>query len=164
MNNKIAWYNTTEHDNEILDREAVIINFDGNQVALPYGFSVDTSWQKDFTETKYLGGSIQGDWNPAVSRTSNIQATVFDGDELDDDTVSMLRKLAVYAGICHVRTPEGSSYAANVDVSESRETRGFNIVPKYTLSVTRVDSQALDGITYDQWLEKRVEEEEEEEE
>lgn len=163
-NNRIAWYNTTEHDNEILDREAVIINFDGNQVALPYGFSVDTSWQKDFTETKYLGGSIQGDWNPAVSRTSNIQATVFDGDELDDDTVSMLRKLAVYAGICHVRTPEGSSYAANVDVSESRETRGFNIVPKYTLSVTRVDSQALDGITYDQWLEKRVEEEEEEEE
>ena len=83
---------------------------------------------------------------------------------IDDDTVSMLRKLAVYAGICHVRTPEGSSYAANVDVSESRETRGFNIVPKYTLSVTRVDSQALDGITYDQWLEKRVEEEEEEEE
>lgn len=162
--NKIAWYNTTEHDNEILDREAVIINFDGNQVSLPYGFSVDTSWEKDFTETKYLGGSVQGDWNPAVSRTSSIQATVFDGDELDDDTVSMLRKLAVYAGICHVRTPEGSSYAANVDVSESRKTLGFNVVPKYTLNVTRVDSQTLDGITYDQWLDKRVEEEEEEEE
>ena len=76
----------------------------------------------------------------------------------------MLRKLAVYAGICHVRTPEGSSYAANVDVSESRQTLGFNVVPKYTLSITRVDSQALDGITYDEWLEKRVEEEEEEEE
>lgn len=158
--NNIAWYNTTEHDNELIDGDAVIINFDGNQAALPYDISFSNTWKKDFIVTEYLGGHVQGDWNAAVKRESNISAVALDGERLDDDTIMMLRRLAEYPGVCHVRTPEGSSYAANIDVTEDRDTGSIRQFAKYTFDVTRVDSPGLDGITYDEWLEKLEEEEE----
>lgn len=157
--NRIAWYNTLDHDNEVIAADTMVIEFDGTQVSLPYGVTLSQKWKKDFTETHYLGGSVQGDWNPAVSRTASITTTAFDGDQLDDDTVAAMRRLAEWAGTCHVRTPEGSNFAANVDVSEERPSGGFGTLAHYTLDITRIDSPGLDGITYDEWLEKKPEEE-----
>ena len=133
-----------------LDMFAIIIDFDGYQVVLPYDITISNAWAKDFQETKYLGGAIQGDWNAAISRTSNISTRV--AVELDSDTVVLMRRLANYPGICHVRTPDGSSYSANVGVTEDREEKWVSKVTTFTLDITRIDSEGFDGMTYNEYV------------
>lgn len=120
-----------------------IIDFGKDSVTLRYNLSLSNSWNKDFTETKYLGGAVQGDWNPAVSRTGSIKATVSIKEdpmtENPEETIEAMRRLAVYAGVCHVRTPDGSNYYANVDVQEDREEKWVTQLAKFSLNITRVD-------------------------
>ena len=99
--------------------------------------------------TPYLGGSQQGDWNPIVSRTATYNVTLL-ADE-DADTIEGMRLLADYHGICHIRTPEGSSFAGNIDVSESKGHSEWDVV-NYTLTVTKTDPEKLDGQTYEEWI------------
>ena len=151
----IAWYNTTEGENEIIDTFTSIINYGGDRISLPYNLSLSNRWAKDFQQTNYLGGHIQGDWNPAVSRTGTITSVGIVnadlGSEKDVEVIEAIRRLAVYPGICHVRTPDGSSFAANVNVSEDREQKMINQLASYSLEITRVDSEGLDGMTYERW-------------
>lgn len=156
----IAWYNTTDDDNhEILDTFAMIINYDGvERLRLIYNMSLNNKWAKDFQKTSYLGGHIQGDWNPAVERTGSVSSVgvVADeyGSEEDHALIESIRRLAIYPGICHVRTPDGSSYAANVDVTEDREEKMINQLAQYTLTITKVDTESTDGMTYAEWLDQ----------
>ena len=142
-------YDEADH---ILDDFVSIIDFGADKVILRYDLSLSHSWKKDFTETKYLGGSIQGDWNPGVSRTGTVKATVsiYEDPFVDDpgSTVESMRRLAVYSGICHVRTPDGSNYYANVDVQEDREEKWVTDLAKFNLSITRVDPPSSDGEGY----------------
>lgn len=147
---ELAWTDLREAEGDTLDSNRVIIDFGTGRVFLEYDIDVTHTWKKDFTETKYLGGSVQGDWNPAVSRNGTISGvTVVD----DVTTIEEMRRLAVYAGICHVRTPDGSSYAADVQVSEGqKQGTGHNAV-EFSLTITRVDVETLDGMTYAEWQE-----------
>jgi len=117
-----------------------IIDFNGERLVLPYNVELSSSWEKDFTETKYLNGHIVGDWNAAVSRSGSINATLPRGDA----RIATIRDLAAWTGICHVRTPDGSSYSANVEVSESANYSSKAI--SYTFSITRVDPEGYEGI------------------
>lgn len=135
----------------ILEVEDAVIDFDSKQIFLHYNVDVSHSWSKDFTETKYLGGSIQGDWNPAISRTGSVSAIML--NSYDDEMILLLRQLAAYAGVCHVRTPDGSSFAADVEVSESRPHNTKSYRTEYSLSITRVDSEMLDGMYLSDWEE-----------
>ena len=144
--NRPAWIDLGSDDGDLLERQDAIIDFDGDQVRLPYNLTVSSSWTKDFQETQYLGGSIQGDWNPAVSRKGTI-STVSIASE-DHETIMAVRRLARYAGVCHVRTPDGSSYAADVQVSE---TRNLGKLASFELSITRVDPDSMDGLPYSVW-------------
>lgn len=146
---RLAWLDIGADEGDVLETDYGIIDFDGKQLLFRYNAKVSNSWSKDFTETKYLGGSVTGDWNPAVSRTSTINAVLASDDE---ESRRVLRRLAEYNGICHVRTPEGSSYSANVEVSENM---GFDTAGKLidiTLTITRIDPDNLDGVTYDNWV------------
>jgi len=118
---------------------------------LPYNIELSNDWGKDFQQTNYLGGSIQGDWNPAVNR-SGTYSTDFVIDE-DSDLVRDMRKLATYAGICHIRTPEGSSFACDVQVTETHSHASVGM-KAYSLKINQVDSQDLDGLTYDEWIQE----------
>lgn len=151
----MAWLDLDEDDGDRLDTFGIIIDFNGDSVMLPYNVSVSNSWKKDFQKTSYLGGSVQGDWNPATERTSRLNAVSVVFDTPDD--ISAMRRLADYAGICHVRTPEGSSYAANVDVSEDYEERMINQLAKFSISITAVDSYSEDGMTYEDWIRSQEE-------
>ena len=143
--NHPAW---TDLINEVvIDEQSVIIDFDGRQAILPYNISLSDRWNKDFQVTSYLGGSKQGDWNPGISRTGSFTTVLMP----DDDMLPIIRSLAAHNGICHVRTPDGSSFAANVDVSESKSHMSSNKV-SYTLTVTRIDPEELDGQTYEEWI------------
>ena len=145
-----AIYDTDEDDGDILNVFNVTIDFAGERVVLPYDISVSHKWSKDFTETKYLGGSVRGDWNPAVSKTTSINTTVI--VEEDPEQIRLMRDLAVYPGLCHVRTPDGSSFTADVEVNEDREEKWVNRLAKFSLSITRVDNDGFDGMTYDEWI------------
>ena len=63
-----------------------------------------------------------------------------------------MRRLAIYAGVCHVRTPDGSSFSANINVTEDREEKKINMIASFTLEITRIDSEGFDGMTYDEWI------------
>lgn len=121
--------------------DGLIIDFDDNQVTLPYNVRLENQWTKEFTETKYLNGHIQGDWNAGTSRSVSISTNI---SVKDSDKVNLMRALAIYEGVCHVRTSDGSSFAADVQVSESRES-AQNIV-SFSLAITRVESEGFDGM------------------
>lgn len=150
QDNEFAWENYDVTTGDCVNRFATVIDFEEGQIILPYDLSLSNKWAKDFTMTKYLGGSIQGDWNPAVERTGSVKTRV--AVEHDSDLITMMRRLANYAGICHVRTPDGSSYAANVNISEDREEKKINMIATFSLEITKIDPEGFDGIAYDDWI------------
>lgn len=152
----LAMVDYPDEDDEIttgyIEYFGAVIDFGSEQVRLPYNIELSNKWSKDFTEVKYLGGSVQGYWNRAVERTGSIKTSVvIEEDEVGPETMRTLRRLAMWPGICHVRTPDGSSYAANIDVSEDRESQWVRRLASVTLDITRVDVEQLDGMTMREW-------------
>ena len=45
-----------------------------------------------------------------------------------------------------------ASFACDIQVNEDRRYDSETIRADYSLSVTRVDAEDLDGMTYDEWL------------
>lgn len=124
-----------------------IIDFGGETIEVLLNQNISNGWDKDFKETQYLGGSVQGDWNKAVSRTGSVSTYMIRAT--DGEMIRSLRRLAAYTGICHVRTIDGSSYAADVQVSEDY---GYdNFATGFTLKITRVDTEGYDGILLSDW-------------
>lgn len=115
------------------------------EVSLPYNITLNSEWAKDFKRTAYLNGSIQGDWNPAVTRNVSIDTVLLKDDPLIDD----IRHIAELGEVCHVRTPDGSSYDANVQVSETGSYDTY--MTQYTLKASKVDPEGLDGVTLAEW-------------
>jgi len=129
--------------------DTALVDFSGSQIDFIYNVDVSHSWDKDFTETQYLGGSVQGDWNPAVSRKSSISTVMI--TLIDSDKIETMRRLANYTGLCHVRTPDGSSFAADVQVSETwNHDRGHKVV-EFSMDITRVDSEGFDMMALTDW-------------
>lgn len=147
--NTLAWVDTNEDDGDRLDSIANIIDFGDGRVNLIYEIDLSNSWSKDFTETQYLGGSVQGDWNPAVSRSTSISAVGITAD--DQETIQAMRRLAEHPGICHIRTRDGSSYAADVQVTENYKQSNDQRLVYFSLKVTRVDPETYDGLTLAEW-------------
>lgn len=149
---ELAWtdYDASENEEYKHDLFGLVIDFDGEQLILPYNVSFGNSWNKDFTTTKYLGGSIQGDWNSAVERTASGSTVI--PVEYDPTKVSLMRALASYAGICHVRMPDGSSFTANVNVKDDREEKWTRRLSKVSLDISACDAEGFDGMTYDEWI------------
>ena len=150
--NRFAWIDTTDDDEDFLDLQVTIIDFGGDQVVLEYDMEVSSQWEKDFIQTTYLGGSIQGDWNPAVKRSGSVSARSLVID--DERTIEKMRRLAAYAGICHVRTADGSSYAADVQVSEKQTYQTSGKIAEFDMSITRVDPEAYDAVALSEWEEQ----------
>ena len=146
-----AWVDLDETDGDILDLRYSVIDFDGNRLECDFNQSISNSFSKDFKETQYLGGSVQGDWNPAISRSSTVN-TVFI-NTYDPDAIRTLRALASYPGICHVRTKDGSSYAADVQVGDEVSYDKAGKVVSASLTITRVDPEGYDGMSLADWEE-----------
>jgi hypothetical protein len=145
---ELAWVDTRADDGDILEHEDNVIDFGTDSVALRYNADLSNTWAKDFTETQYLGGSIQGDWNPAVSRSGTFSAVTV-ADEID--MIESMRRLAVYTGICHVRTKDGSSYSADVQVGDAYRQDTAHKLVTFDLKITRVDREDYDGMTLEEW-------------
>lgn len=147
--NDIAWLDFGSADGDLLDVDYAIINFAGEEIHLRLNQDLSNSWAKDFKETKYLGGSVQGDWNKGYSRTGSLKGLVVTTD--DPDTIRQFKMLATWDAICHVRTPDGSSYACNIEVSDDMSYSTAGKAYTVTLNITRVDPEDLDGQEYSIW-------------
>lgn len=134
---------------ELFSNRDGIINFNGETIRVQFNVSLSSSWKKDFKETKYLGGTVRGDWNPAISRTASIGVTI---PTDDTESIMAMRRLADWNGICHIRTQDGSSYPCDIQVSGNSSYNEAGKVETYSLSVTRVQSDTLDGIPYSEWV------------
>ena len=115
------------------------------EIKLPYNISLQSKWAKDFKRTVYLNGSIQGDWNPGVTRDVSIDTVLLKDDPLIED----IRHIAELGEVCHVRTPDGSSYDADIQISETGSYDTY--MTQYTLKVSKVDPEGLDGVTLAEW-------------
>ena len=131
------------------ESEKTLIDFDGEQIQLFYNVDVSHSWNKDFRKTKYLGGSIIGDYVAGVERTGNVNAVSI--PILEPDMLGSMRRLAKYEGNCHIRTKEGSSFTACVQVSEEDNHDKAGFVRSFSMSIEKVESVALDGMTNAEW-------------
>lgn len=149
--NQIAMIDSPELGVNPIENEDLlnVIDFEGRQIRFYWETDYSNTWAKDFQETTYLGGSIEGDWNPAVSRSGTLSSKAI--TVLDQEMLKDVRRLADYPGICHVRTADGSSYAADVQVSEDYTDDEKGMVANYSLSITKVGSQGFDGMTKEQW-------------
>lgn len=153
-----AWEDYGEDDGDTLVSRYNIFEFEKGTVLLELDVDISNQWKKDFKETQYLGGSTQGDWNKAVGRSGAVGGVAIPGR--DDELIQAMRRLADMAGICHLRTKDGSSYAANVDVSDKYVWENGIEQYVYSLSITRVKPQELDGMTLEEWQETHEEESE----
>lgn len=154
--NTLAWTDTGDDEGDRLDSMANVIDFDAGRVELVYEIDLSNSWSKDFIETQYLGGSVQGDWNQAVSRSTSISAVGITAD--DQETIQAMRRLAEHPGICHIRTRDGSSYSADVQVTENYKQSNDQKLVYFSLKITRVDPETYDGMTLAEWEETQQEE------
>lgn len=148
--NQIAWLDLDANYDNILETENTIIDFDDGRILLEYNIDLSNQWKKDFQATQYLGGSVQGDWNPAVERTASVNAEVI--TLVDQGTIKMMRRLATHAGICHIRTQDGSSFAADIQVTETSSHDMYGMRASFALSITRVDQEKLDGMTAEEYF------------
>jgi len=148
--NDFAEYDTTEEGGyPQLDPGTLVIDFADDRAELPYNIAMSNAWTKDFERTVYLGGHVAGDHNKAVTRDLNATSVLVRGDR--DGVAELMRDLANYPGICHVRTPEGSSFAADVQVQESTSYDKASV--DYQLQIQKVDTVGFDGMTYAEWKE-----------
>ena len=144
----LAWYDLGFQDGDVIECNSMVIDCNGMQIILPFNLELTNKWQKDFKRTSYLGGAVQGDWNPAVLRDLSARTVIVknrDTGELMD-----LRDLAAYAGPAHIRTPDGSSFSCDIQVTEDASYSDKKV--KYSLSVKGIDPEEPDGLTLEEWL------------
>jgi hypothetical protein len=149
-------YKTTEGveafydaEDEHLHHNSMIIDFDGDRVELSLELDISSDFDKKFVQKEYLGGAIRGYWKAGVGRDTSIGAVAI--PSTDEELLTSMRALSEYLGACHVRTPEGSSFAANVKVSEVWDAGGSGKVVKFSLKTTRIEPEEYDGMTYEVW-------------
>lgn len=145
VDKELAWTDIDAGFNSVYQ----YIDFNGYQLRLLYNAQISSNFEKDFTQTKYLGGSMTGDWLEGVTRTGSVSSVLLTDEDVDD--IRDLRRLAVYSGPAHIRTKDGSSYTANINESDDY---GYNEAGKplsVSLSLTKTDRAGLDGVTLAEW-------------
>jgi len=143
----LGWYDADYVDGDILEDNNLVIDVDGDQIVLPYNLTLSNTWNKDFKRTTYLGGAVQGDWNPAITRDLSAGTVIVRGDDLDRQL--MIRDLAGYAGVAHVRTPDGSSLTADVQINETQSYDSRAIT--YSMTIKAIDPSEPVGMTLEMW-------------
>lgn len=143
----LAWYDTDSDDGDLLEEQQMIIDVDGEQIELPYNITLRNKWTKDFKRTSYLGGSVRGDWNPAVTRDLTAETVTVRGDEIDKQLA--MRGLAGYAGVAHIRTPDGSSLTCDIQIDEAQAYNTKKV--SYTLTIMAIDPGEPVGMTLTEW-------------
>lgn len=127
------------------------INYSGGFIEFKYNVDLDISWNKQFTKTHYLGGSIEGDWDEGVEINGSLAGNTFEDIEVEPDTYLQLRELGNTPDICRIRTIDGSNFTANINVSDSREHNHPGHMHSINLSYDKIDNPFEDGVLEEDW-------------
>lgn len=112
---------TVDGDVEFSDIEYVasgaMMRFDwaGGTLELPYNISIGDKYKKDVSVRKHMDGTNDAYWNTNIDRTGSLSSDLIRLDQ--QENVVLARELAHYAGPVFVRTPDGSAYEADVQVT-----------------------------------------------
>lgn len=98
------------------DFKAIRLDWAEGFLELPYDISIGDSYKKDVDIRQHLDGNMDGYWNNAVERKGSLSTNVVRLIRPED--IERSRSLARYAGPVFVRTPDGSAYAADVQVTD----------------------------------------------
>lgn len=98
------------------DGNAMRFDWAEGSLELPYDISISDKYKKDAEIRTHMDGSTDGYWNQSIKRTAVLSTDVIRIDQQED--IAMARRLARYAGPVFVRTPDGSAYEADVQISD----------------------------------------------
>lgn len=107
----------------------------GSMVILPYNVDVSDNYNMDVSLVNYIGRKRPVSYYGTHLDEKSTWNTVI--PSTDHETLSALRRLAIYTGDVYVREPSGSGYWANVKVSFS-QTHCEVTIP-VTFDITRVE-------------------------
>ena len=146
--NELAWKDFGEEDFDELDIPHNIIDFGNDRAEFEYDVDLSDDHEKDFTETSYLDGSVVGDFGKAVKGSFSINTVIMTEDI---DMIKTLARLADYAGPAHVRTKDGYSYWANVEVHRELKVQTAHKMAAFSFKAKRIDAEEPDGVLLEDW-------------
>lgn len=107
----------------------------GEFLKLPYNIEVGSSHDVDVSLVKYIGRKRPvAYYGTQLGESVTCSAAI---DKEDEDTLNLIRQLAIYTGDVYVREPSGMGYWANVKVSYQRRYSDLTI--PVSLNITKVE-------------------------
>lgn len=91
-------------------------DWSAGSLELPYNISIGDKYKKDVDIRQHMDGSNDGYWNPNIERSASLNSDVIRLTMQDE--IDSARGLARHPGAVFVRTPDGSAYEADVQVSD----------------------------------------------
>ena len=100
---------------------------------LPYNIEISDAYAKQSAMRMHLDGTNNAYWNAGVKRTARYSSQIIRLDSQDD--VAAARQLARYPGGVFVRTPDGSAFEADVQISDM-STSG--VIQLFSLNIEEI--------------------------
>ena len=100
----------------VQDCNKLRFDWSGGSLELPYNLSISDKYKKDVEIRKHMDGNTDGYWNSVIERTASFNSDVIRLTQQDE--IDSARALARYPGAVFVRTPDGSAYEADVQVTD----------------------------------------------
>ena len=123
---------TADGDQEFADieylAEGLNMRFDWveGSLELPYNLSIADKYKKDVDVRNHMNGTSDTYWNQNVTRSASLNSDLIYLEQQDE--IALARQLARYTGAVFVRTPDGSAYEADVQVSDLSSDGRMNAI------------------------------------
>lgn len=91
-------------------------DWDGYMLELPYDITITDGYKKNVDIRQHMDGSLDGYWNKNIERTGSLSTDIIRLEQARE--IDLAKQLARYPGVVFVRTPDGSAYEADVQISD----------------------------------------------
>lgn len=99
-----------------LPSKSIRLDWQGGTLELPYGNSIGDGYSKNVEFRQHMDGSVDGYWSKNIEHKGSYSSSII--KLIQPEEISMARALARYAGAVFVRTPNGSAFPADVQVTD----------------------------------------------
>jgi len=118
-----------------LEGQSIRFDWEDQSLELPYNLTIQDAYTKDVEFRKHMDGTQDAYWNSTISRGANYTSTVVDLTE--SGKTDQVRALARYTGAVFVRTPDGSAFTADVQVTDLTPDGG--LLTTVSITATEID-------------------------
>lgn len=125
----------------VLEGGALRFDWPTGWLELPYNITVSDAYSKQMETRTHLDGSTSAYYNDGANRTASLSSQL--ARLLSQEEIDKCRELARYPGTVFVRTPDGSAYEADVQVSGMDTDGPVQTVSIGTTEVTATAAYAL---------------------